>query len=106
MNKDIDVNQMNLYDYVMGTFERICDLTEARSRALHFYLNNCMAKYVNVAEFKAVFEVNSFDGILNTLTDMSKFDELNKYGLMCYGEASKEEDVVIDGPKLNKTPLQ
>lgn len=105
MNKEIDVNQMNLYDYVMETFESICDLTEARCKALQFYLNNCMAKYVNVAEFKMIFEVNSFDDIMNTLTDMNKFEELNKYGLMCYEAVLKEDTLVANGPRLSKTSL-
>ena len=45
---DIKVDEMNLYDYVMGTYDRICDLTDGRKISLNYYLNNVNAKFVNV----------------------------------------------------------
>lgn len=102
MEKSVLIDQMNLYDYVMSTFERFCDLTEGRRKSLNYYLNNCMAKYVNVAEFKSVFGISAFDEILGLLTDMTKAKDLKQYGLICYEEVTKEKAMVTDGPKLEK----
>lgn len=97
------IDQMNLYDYVMTMFERYCDLTEGRRFYLNYYLNNCMAKYINVAEFKALYGITTgLEGILRVITDCEKFDELNKYGMNCYQEVMKEQASIGDGPVLGK----
>lgn len=105
MKEQVLIDQMNLYDYVMTTFERYCDLTEGRRISLNYVLNNCMAKYVNVAEFKAVFGITTgLDGILRVITDFEKFEELNQYGMNCYQEVMKEQALVGEGPVLGKIP--
>ena len=105
MKEKVLIEQMNLYDYVMTSFERICDLTEGRRRALNFVLNNCMAKYVNLAEFKAVYGITSgLEDILRLITDTDRFEELNHYGMICYQASLKENSTIIEGPKLEKKP--
>lgn len=84
--KSKDINQMSLYDYVIEMFERHCDLTEGRRQSLDFYLSNCKARYVNVAEFKAVFGLESFCDVLSLISDVDRFNELSNYGMMCYQE--------------------
>jgi hypothetical protein len=104
---DVKVDEMNLYDYVMNTFERICDLTEGRVMSLNFVLNNVNAKCVNVALFKSFFEVVSFDDMMRLLTDFERFDELHDFGVMCLEDHEKEQaSIVPSGMKLAKTPIQ
>ena len=49
----IKVDEMNLYDYVMNTFDRICDLTPGRINSLNYVLGNVSARFVNVGLFKS-----------------------------------------------------
>ena len=103
---DMKPDEMNLYDYVMFTFDRVCDLTEGRRISLNYYLNNVNAKHVNVALFKSVFEVGSLDGILRVITDVERFDELHNFGNMCFEDAIKEENSILPtDKKLNKVPI-
>lgn len=102
---DIKVDEMNLYDYVIGTYERICDLTEGRKISLNYYLNNVNAKFVNVALFKSVFDITSFEGMMILLTDTERFEELHDFGVMCQEDHEKEQTSLIpSGMKLTKTP--
>ncbi len=103
---DMKPDEMNLYDYVMVTFDRVCDLTEGRRISLNYYLNNVNAKHVNVALFKSVFEVGSLDGILRVITDVERFEELHNFGNMCFEDAIKEENSILaTDKKLNKVPI-
>jgi len=102
----IKIDEMNLYDYVMVTFDRVCDLTEGRRISLNYYLNNVNAKHVNVALFKSVFEVGSLDGILRVITDVERFDELHNFGNMCFeDDIKKENNILATDKKLNKVPI-
>ena len=102
----IKTDEMNLYDYVMVTFDRVCDLTEGRRISLNYYLNNVNAKHVNVALFKSVFEVESLDGILRVITDVERLDELHNFGNMCFKDAIKEDNSILPtDKKLNKVPI-
>lgn len=104
---DMKVDEMNLYDYVMWTFETICDLTDGRLLSLNYFLNNVNARFVNVAEFKVVFEVTSFEDIMRILTDEDNFDVLHEYGVMCEAEREKEKNSIVPcGKELNKVPTQ
>jgi predicted CopG family antitoxin len=104
---DMKVDEMNLYDYVLGTFEIICDLTDGRLLSLNYFLNNVNARFVNVAEFKAVFEVTSFEDIMRILTDEDSFDVLHEYGVMCEAEIEKEKNSIVPcGKELKKVPIQ
>ena len=104
---DLKVDEMNLHDYVMYTYESICDLTEGRIISLNFYLNNVNARCVNVAEFKAVFDVTSFEDIMRTLTDEASFDILREYGIMCGEQVEKEKNSIVPCNKsLLKVPQQ
>ena len=105
INKEqINKDEMKLYDYVLTTFDRICDLTEQRYMALEQLLNNFNAKYINFGEFRAVFDLedSGIFGVMALLTDPMKEAELNKYGLLCYEASKKEEAIQIDGPALKK----
>lgn len=103
---DVKVDEMNLYDYVMVTFDSICDLTEGRRISLNYFLNNVNAKSVNVALFKSVFEVTSFDEMMRVLTDMEKFDELHDFGVMCQEDIEKEKVSILPaGKSLKKVPI-
>lgn len=102
---DLNIDEMNLYDYVMNTYDRICDLTEGRRIALNYYLNNVNAKDVNVSLFKSVFGVSSFGEILELLTDMDRLRELHDFGILCHKESLKEESsIVLTGYSLKKVP--
>lgn len=65
-------------------------------------MNNCNACYINVAEFKVFYKVDSFSGILKLFTDEDHFDELREFGNLCYREFIKEESTIIEGPTLSK----
>lgn len=104
---DMKVDEMNLYDYVLGIFETICDLTDGRLLSLNYFLNKVNARFVNVAEFKAVFEVTSFEDIMRILTDEDNFDVLHEYGVMCEAEREKEKNSIVPcGKELKKVPTQ
>lgn len=104
---DMKVDEMNLYDYVLGTFETMCDLTDGRLLSLNYFLNNVNARFVNVAEFKAVFEVTLFEDIMRILTDEDSFDVLHEYGVMCEAEREKEKNSIVPcGKELKKVPTQ
>ena len=104
---DMKENEMNLYDYVMITYDRISDLTEGRIVSLNYFLNNVNAKHVNVALFKSVFDVTSFEGMMRLLTDVERFDELHEFGNMCLEDAEKEKaSIVPSGKSLKKVPQQ
>ncbi len=106
MNNQVIIDQMNLYDYVVMTFEKVCDLTEARMRSLNYYLGLCKAKYVNVAEFKSVFDIqDGFYGILSVLTDISRSEELINYGNICYQESLKQVENHGSDVSLSKKAL-
>lgn len=90
----VKVDDMNLYDYVMETFDRICDLTPGRINSLNFILNNVNGKFVNVGLFKAVYKVNSFEEIIAILADMTRFDEMNKFGQLCRQETERVSNAV------------
>ena len=98
------IDEMSLYDFVIGTFERHADLTEGRLVSLNYYLNNCYAKYVNFGEFKSVFleDGAGFLSVMRVLTDPNKLEELNIYGLMCYEAKIAEQNSIIDGKSLIK----
>jgi hypothetical protein len=89
-NINVKVDEMNLHDYVMESFDRICDLTPGRINSLNFILGNVSGKFVNVGLFKAVFKVNNFEEIVKVLTDMDRFDEMHTFGLLCRREVEKE----------------
>ena len=102
---NVKIDEMSLYDYVMTTYDSICDLTEGRIVSLNYFLSNVNAKYVNVALFKSVFEVNSFEDIMILLTDMERFDELHDFGIICFEEAEREKNSIVSSNKsLKKVP--
>lgn len=104
---DVKIDEMNLYDYIFGTFERFCDLSEGRIISLNFFLNNINAKFVNIAEFKSVFEVSSFEDIMRVLTDMDRLEELHNYGKMCEEAVEKERNSIVPSNKnLRKAPQE
>lgn len=97
--------EMSLYDHVMTTLDRICDLTEGRIMSLNYFLNNVNAKNVNTGLFYDVFNVQSFAGLMSLLTDMDRFDELHEFGMMVQEDIEKEQaSIVPSGMKLAKTP--
>lgn len=99
--------EMNLYDHVMTTLDRICDLTEGRVTSLNFFLNNVNAKNVNTGLFYDVFNVQSFIGLMTLLTDMDRLDELHEFGVMVQEDIEKEQaSIVPSGMKLAKTPAE
>lgn len=99
--------EMNLYDHVMTTLDRICDLTEGRIISLNYFLNNVNAKNVNTGLFYDVFNVQSFIGLMALLTDMDRFDELHEFGLMVQEDIEKEQaSIVPSDMKLAKTPTE
>lgn len=105
VSTDVKIDEMNLYDYVFGTFELFCDLSEGRIISLNYFLNNVNAKFVNVAEFKSVFEVSSFEDIMRILTDMDRLEELHNYGKMCKEDVEKEKNSIVPCNKsLRKVP--
>ena len=98
--------EMNLYDYVMTTLDRMCDLTDGRVTSLNFFLNNVNAKNVNTGLFYDVFNVQSFIGLMALLTDMDRFDELHEFGLMIQQDIEKEQmSIIPSNMKLAKTPM-
>lgn len=98
---------MNLYDHVMTTLDRICDLTEGRVISLNYYLNNVNAKNVNTGLFYDVFNIQSFIGLMALLTDMDRFDELREFGIMVQEDIEKENNSVVPtGKNLLKVPTQ
>ena len=104
---EIKFFEMNLYDHVMTTMDRMCDLTEGRVASLNFFLNNVNAKNVNTGLFYDVFNVQSFIGLMSLLTDMDRFDELHEFGAMVQEDIEKEKaSIVPSDMKLAKTPIQ
>lgn len=104
---EIKFFEMNLYDHVMTTLDRMCDLTEGRVNSLNFFLNNVNAKNVNTGLFYDVFNVQSFIGLMALLTDMDRFDELHEFGVMVQEDMDKEVSTTVPSDmKLAKTPVQ
>ena len=98
--------ETNLYDHVMGTLDRICDLTEGRLMSLNFYLNNVNAKNVNTGLFYDVFNIQSFIGLMALLTDMDRFEELHEFGVMVQEDIEKEQaSIVPSNMSLKKVPI-
>ncbi len=95
-----NIDEMNLFDYIMTTFDKICDLTEGRRKALEFYLNNCNGKIVNVSLFKSVFGVERFEDIVSLITDFSRFEELNKFGVLIGEECQKVSQNILDSKQV------
>lgn len=93
-NINVKVDEMNLHDYVMESFDRICDLTPGRINSLNFILGNVSAKFVNVGLFKSVFKVNNFEEIVKVLTDMDRFDEMHTFGLLCREDVLKDQNSI------------
>lgn len=93
-NMNVKVDEMNLHDYVMESFDRICDLTPGRINSLNFILNNVSGKFVNVGLFKVVFKVSSFEEIIAILADMTRFDEMHKFGQLCRQESERVASAV------------
>ena len=89
--KNIKTDEMNLYDYVIESFDRICDLTEGRFAFLNMILTNASGKFVNVGLFKSFFGVNNFEEIVALLTDMDRLEEMRAFGLLCRKEVEKEQ---------------
>ena len=86
----IKIDEMNLHDYVLESFDRICDLTEGRLFFLNQVLNNVSAKFVNVGLFKSFFRVNNFEEIVEVLTDMDRLEEMHAFGMLCRKDVEKE----------------
>ena len=86
---------------------KICELTEGRIISLDFFLNNVNAKHVNVALFKSVFNVSSFDEIMKLLTDEDRFNELREFGDMMQVDFEKEQASILStNMELVKTPIE
>lgn len=101
----LKVDEMNLYDYVIRTFETMCDLSEGRLLSLNYYLNNVNARFVNVALFKEVFGVASFDDIMRCLVDEDNFLVLHQFGMQCEEDAIKEQNSIVpSNMALKKVP--
>lgn len=99
--------ETSLYDHVMTTLDRMCDLTEGRVMSLNFFLNNVNAKNVNTGLFYDVFNVQSFVGLMALLTDMDRFDELHEFGIMVQEDIEKEQTSIVSSDmKLAKTPIE
>lgn len=78
-----NVNDMNLYEYIITTFERHFDLTEGRFMTLNRLMNACNGRYVNVGQFKEFFGLNDFASILEFIDNMDNLDTLINYGKIC-----------------------
>ena len=99
---DMKVDEMNLYDYVLGTFEDMCDLTEGRLYTLNKLMRDYNGHAINVGQFKEVFGLNGFFSILEYIGNMDNFDTLVNYGNMCLVdyEAQLESVNLSNGLKM------
>jgi hypothetical protein len=97
-----NVDEMTLSEYVIGTFDRFCDLTEGRLYTLNKLMRAYNGHAINVGQFKEVFGLNGFFSILEYIGNMDNFDTLVNYGNMCLVdyEAQLESVNLSNGLKM------
>lgn len=88
-----DVNEMNLSEYVIGSFDRFCDLTEGRLYTLNRLMKAYNGHAINLGQFKEVFGLDGFFNILEYIGNMDNFDTLVTYGNMCLADYEAQLEV-------------
>lgn len=85
-NMNVNVDDMNLTQYVIGNFERFFDLTEGRLLSLNRLMNAYNGHAITMGQFKQVFGLDNFTDILKYVCNMDNFDGLVNYGQMCLAD--------------------
>jgi hypothetical protein len=88
-----NVDEMNLSEYVIGSFDRFCDLTEGRLLSLSKLMKAYNGHVINVGQFKEVFGLDGFFNILEYIGNMDNFDTLVTYGNMCLADYQAQLEV-------------
>ena len=88
-----NVDEMNLSEYVIGSFDRFCDLTEGRLLSLSKLMKAYNGHAINVGQFKEVFGLDGFFNILEYIGNMDNFDTLVTYGNMCLADYQAQLEV-------------
>ena len=100
--KNENVNEMNLRDYVIGSFDRYFDLTEGRLLSLNRLMKVYNGHAINVGQFKEIFGLSSYSSILEYIGNMDNFDTIVNYGNMCLAdyEAQLESINISNGLQM------
>lgn len=87
--KKIEMNNSNLYDYIMNNYIRFFDLTPGRAMELNYVLGLCHANEIRLDDFKEIFGLNEegFFGILKFVVDKNNLEKVVLYGNMCHNDA-------------------
>lgn len=88
-----NIDEMNLSEYVIGSFDRFCDLTEGRLLSLSKLMKAYNGHAINVGQFKEVFGLDGFFNILEYIGNMDNFDTLVTYGNMCLADYQAQLEV-------------
>ena len=88
-----NINEMNLSEYVIESFDRFCDLTEGRLLSLNKLMKAYNGHAINVGQFKEVFGLDGFFNILEYIGNMDNFDTLVTYGNMCLADYQAQLEV-------------
>ena len=88
-----NIDEMNLSEYVIGSFDRFCDLTEGRLLSLNKLMKAYNGHAINVGQFKEVFGLDGFFNILEYIGNMDNFDTLVTYGNMCLADYKAQLEV-------------
>lgn len=88
-----NIDEMNLSEYVIGSFDRFCDLTEGRLLSLNKLMKAYNGHAINVGQFKEVFGLDGFFNILEYIGNMDNFDTLVTYGNMCLADYQSQLEV-------------
>lgn len=88
-----NIDEMNLSEYVIGSFDRFCDLTEGRLLSLNKLMKAYNGHAINVGQFKEVFGLDGFFNILEYIGNMDNFDTLVTYGNMCLADYQAQLEV-------------
>lgn len=88
-----NIDEMNLSEYIIGSFDRFCDLTEGRLLSLNKLMKAYNGHAINVGQFKEVFGLDGFFNILEYIGNMDNFDTLVTYGNMCLADYQAQLEV-------------
>lgn len=88
-----NIDEMNLSEYVIGSFDKFCDLTEGRLLSLNKLMKAYNGHAINVGQFKEVFGLDGFFNILEYIGNMDNFDTLVTYGNMCLADYQAQLEV-------------
>lgn len=88
-----NIDEMNLSEYIIGSFDRFCDLTEGRLLSLNKLMKAYNGHAINVGQFKEVFGLDGFFNILEYIGNMDNFDTLVTYGNMCLADYQSQLEV-------------